>query len=89
MPVVVLILPGNKPNSGVSLALQEYLLLAKRYYSAEPQSVDFVGAADAIRREINSSVEQQTEGKFQLPVFPLQIKKESFWLLCAQGAHGR
>ncbi|NXS02141.1 SPB10 protein, partial [Oxylabes madagascariensis] len=44
---------------------KEYLLLAKRYYSAEPQSVDFVGAADAIRREINSSVEQQTEGKIQ------------------------
>ncbi|KFO61737.1 Serpin B10 [Corvus brachyrhynchos] len=49
----------------VSLALQEYLLLAKRYYSAEPQSVDFVGAADEIRRDINSSVEQQTEGKIQ------------------------
>ncbi|NWV22385.1 SPB10 protein, partial [Origma solitaria] len=44
---------------------KEYLLLAKRYYSAEPQSVDFVGAADEIRREINSSVEQQTEGKIQ------------------------
>lgn len=55
----------SKPKSGVSIALQEYLLLAKRYYNAEPQSVDFVGAADAVRREINSSVEQQTEGKFQ------------------------
>lgn len=43
----------------------EYLLLAKRYYSAEPQSVDFVAAADEIRRDINSSVEQQTEGKIQ------------------------
>ncbi|NXF06630.1 SPB10 protein, partial [Smithornis capensis] len=44
---------------------KEYLQLAKKYYSAEPQSVDFVGAADEIRREINSNVEQQTEGKIQ------------------------
>ncbi|XP_066042996.1 serpin B10-like [Chamaea fasciata] len=44
---------------------KEYLLLAKKYYSAEPQSVDFVGEAEAVRREINSSVEQQTEGKIQ------------------------
>ncbi|KFQ70512.1 Serpin B10, partial [Phaethon lepturus] len=49
----------------VSLALQEYLELAKKYYNAEPQSVDFVGAADEIRREINSRVEHQTEGKIQ------------------------
>ncbi|KFP48048.1 Serpin B10 [Cathartes aura] len=49
----------------VSLALQEYLQLAKKYYDAEPQSVDFVGAADEIRREINSKVEHQTEGKIQ------------------------
>ncbi|KAF2982282.1 hypothetical protein EK904_010783 [Melospiza melodia maxima] len=44
---------------------KEYLFLAKRYYGAEPQSVNFVGAADAVRRDINSSVEQQTEGKIQ------------------------
>ncbi|KFZ61987.1 Serpin B10 [Podiceps cristatus] len=49
----------------VSLALQEYLQLAKKYYNAEPQSVDFVGAADEIRKEINSRVERQTEGKIQ------------------------
>ncbi|KFQ36649.1 Serpin B10 [Mesitornis unicolor] len=49
----------------VSLALQEYLQLAKKYYNAEPQPVDFVGAADEIRREINSKVEHQTEGKIQ------------------------
>uniref|UniRef100_A0A8D0FAI0 Serpin family B member 10 n=1 Tax=Strix occidentalis caurina TaxID=311401 RepID=A0A8D0FAI0_STROC len=45
--------------------MQEYLQLAKKYYNAEPQSVDFVGAADEIRREINSNVEHQTEGKIQ------------------------
>ncbi|XP_418982.2 serpin B10 [Gallus gallus] len=44
---------------------KEYLQLAKKYYSAEPQSVDFVGAANAIRREINSTVEHQTEGKIK------------------------
>ncbi|KFQ16144.1 Serpin B10 [Leptosomus discolor] len=49
----------------VSLALQEYLQLAKKYHDAEPQSADFVGAADEIRREINSEVEHQTEGKIQ------------------------
>lgn len=54
---------GSKHKTGVSLALQEYLQLAKKYYNAEPQSVDFVGAADEIRKEINSKVEHQTEGK--------------------------
>ncbi|KFV06402.1 Plasminogen activator inhibitor 2 [Pterocles gutturalis] len=49
----------------VSLALQEYLQLAKKYYNAEPQSVDFLGGADEIRREINSKVKHQTEGKIQ------------------------
>ncbi|XP_005149988.1 serpin B10-like [Melopsittacus undulatus] len=44
---------------------KEYLQLAKKYYNAEPQSVDFVGAADEIRREINSKAEYQTEGKIQ------------------------
>ncbi|NXU80426.1 PAI2 inhibitor, partial [Oreotrochilus melanogaster] len=44
---------------------KEYLQLAKKYYNAEPQSVDFVGAAEEIRREINSRVEHQTEGKIQ------------------------
>ncbi|XP_035408630.1 serpin B10-like [Cygnus atratus] len=44
---------------------KEYLQLAKKYYNAEPQAVDFVGAANEIRREINSRVEEQTEGKIQ------------------------
>lgn len=45
--------------------MQEYLQLAKKYYNAEPQAVDFMGAANEIRREINSRVEEQTEGKLQ------------------------
>ncbi|NWX12626.1 SPB10 protein, partial [Aegotheles bennettii] len=44
---------------------KEYLRLVKKYYNAEPQSVDFVEAADEIRREINSRVEHQTDGKIQ------------------------
>ncbi|XP_010136179.1 PREDICTED: serpin B10-like isoform X2 [Buceros rhinoceros silvestris] len=44
---------------------KEYLQLTKKYYNAEPQSVNFVGAADEIRREINSKVEHQTEGKIR------------------------
>ncbi|XP_009072077.1 PREDICTED: serpin B10-like isoform X2 [Acanthisitta chloris] len=44
---------------------KEYLQLAKKYYNAEPQSVDFAGSADETRREINSNVEHQTEGKIQ------------------------
>lgn len=63
--LLAFILAGNKDKTGFSLALQEYLQLVKKYYSAEPQSVDFVGAADEIRREINSKVEHQTEGKLQ------------------------
>ncbi|KFO05265.1 Serpin B10 [Balearica regulorum gibbericeps] len=55
----------NSLPFSVSLALQEYLQFTKKYYNAEPQSVDFVGAADEIRREINARVEHQTEGKIQ------------------------
>ncbi|XP_039107826.1 serpin B10 [Hyaena hyaena] len=35
----------------------------KTYFGAEPQSVNFVGASGQIRKEINSWVESQTEGK--------------------------
>lgn len=70
-------LAGNKHKTAVSLVLQEYLQLAKKYYNAEPQSVDFVGAADEIRREINSRVEQQTEGKL-LPLLS-QLKNMLLW----------
>uniref|UniRef100_A0A8B9QKY5 Serpin domain-containing protein n=1 Tax=Anas platyrhynchos TaxID=8839 RepID=A0A8B9QKY5_ANAPL len=68
----------NKPNKNYMLKSvnqlygekslpfsKEYLQLAKKYYNAEPQAVDFMGAANEIRREINSRVEEQTEGKIQ------------------------
>uniref|UniRef100_A0A8C4VWR6 Serpin family B member 10 n=1 Tax=Gopherus evgoodei TaxID=1825980 RepID=A0A8C4VWR6_9SAUR len=54
----------------LSLALKEYLQSIKKYYHTEPRAVDFMGAAEEVRREINSNVEHQTEGKIQalLPV---------------------
>ncbi|XP_067387435.1 serpin B10-like [Emydura macquarii macquarii] len=49
---------------------KEYLQSIKKYYRTEPQAVDFMGAAEEVRRKINSTVERQTEGKIQdlLPV---------------------
>ncbi|XP_045383287.1 serpin B10 [Lemur catta] len=41
----------------------KYLEDMKTYFGAEPRSVNFVGASDQIRKEINSWVESQTEGK--------------------------
>uniref|UniRef100_A0A674IY71 Serpin domain-containing protein n=1 Tax=Terrapene triunguis TaxID=2587831 RepID=A0A674IY71_9SAUR len=40
------------------------------FNKVKPRAVDFMGAAEEVRREINSSVEHQTEGKIQalLPV---------------------
>uniref|UniRef100_A0A8C4KKN7 Serpin B10-like n=1 Tax=Dromaius novaehollandiae TaxID=8790 RepID=A0A8C4KKN7_DRONO len=38
---------------------------SKKYYNAEPESADFVRTANEIRKEINSKVEHQTEGKIQ------------------------
>ncbi|XDB64041.1 hypothetical protein AB1E18_017358 [Capra hircus] len=42
---------------------KKYLEDVKTYFGAEPQSVNFMGASDHIRKEINSWVEKQTEGK--------------------------
>ncbi|EPQ04836.1 Serpin B8 [Myotis brandtii] len=43
--------------------LKKYLEDMKAYFGAEPQLVNFLGASDQIRKEINSWVESQTEGK--------------------------
>lgn len=43
---------------------QKYLEDMKTYFGAEPQSVNFVESFDQIRKEINSWVERQTEGKY-------------------------
>ncbi|XP_037662044.1 serpin B10-like isoform X2 [Choloepus didactylus] len=41
----------------------KYLEVMKKYFGAEPQSVNFVETFDKVRKEINSWVENQTEGK--------------------------
>ncbi|XP_076992233.1 serpin B10 isoform X2 [Tamandua tetradactyla] len=41
----------------------KYLEVMKKYFGAEPQSVNFMETFDQARKEINSWVENQTEGK--------------------------
>lgn len=43
--------------------LQEFLGATQKYYQADLKEVDFIGAAEACRGEINSWVEQQTESE--------------------------
>ncbi|ELW71269.1 Plasminogen activator inhibitor 2 [Tupaia chinensis] len=43
--------------------LQEYIQLSKKYYSTEPQAVNFLECAEEARKNINSWVETQTKGK--------------------------
>uniref|UniRef100_A0A8C8VQZ1 Serpin B10 n=1 Tax=Pelusios castaneus TaxID=367368 RepID=A0A8C8VQZ1_9SAUR len=47
------------------LSFQGYVEFVKKYYHAEPQTVNFKNAAEQVRKEINSWVEKQTEGKIQ------------------------
>ncbi|XP_006892799.1 PREDICTED: plasminogen activator inhibitor 2 [Elephantulus edwardii] len=42
---------------------EEYLELSKKYYSTEPQAVDFLECAEEARNKINSWVKTQTKGK--------------------------
>ncbi|XP_015974422.2 plasminogen activator inhibitor 2 [Rousettus aegyptiacus] len=42
---------------------EEYIELSKKYYSTEPQAVDFLECAEAARRKINFWVNNQTKGK--------------------------
>ncbi|XP_036593869.1 serpin B10-like [Trichosurus vulpecula] len=66
----------NKPNNSYLLKTAnrlygektypfhgEYLENMKKYFGAEPQSVNFLETADQIRTKINSWVENETEGK--------------------------
>ncbi|XP_060630714.2 serpin B10-like [Anolis sagrei] len=45
--------------------VDEYLQFVKKYYHAEPQSVDFLHAAEQVRGQINSWVERQTDNKIK------------------------
>ncbi|XP_006837606.1 PREDICTED: plasminogen activator inhibitor 2 [Chrysochloris asiatica] len=42
---------------------EEYMQLSKKYYSTEPQVVDFLDCAEEARQKINSWVKTQTKGK--------------------------
>ncbi|XP_006192546.1 plasminogen activator inhibitor 2 [Camelus ferus] len=42
---------------------EEYMQLSKKYYSTEPQAVDFLECSEEARKKINSWVETQTKGK--------------------------
>ncbi|XP_024436470.2 plasminogen activator inhibitor 2 isoform X2 [Desmodus rotundus] len=42
---------------------KEYMQLSKKYYSTEPQEVDFLECAEGARKKINFWVETQTKGK--------------------------
>ncbi|KAI3368459.1 hypothetical protein L3Q82_025475 [Scortum barcoo] len=45
--------------------LPQFLEATEKYYHADLKAVDFIGAPEACRREINSWVEQQTENKIK------------------------
>ncbi|XP_004398136.1 PREDICTED: plasminogen activator inhibitor 2 [Odobenus rosmarus divergens] len=42
---------------------EEYMQLSKKYYSTEPQAVDFLECTEETRKKINSWVKTQTKGK--------------------------
>ncbi|KAL4682889.1 hypothetical protein H8957_006444 [Semnopithecus entellus] len=42
---------------------EEYIRLCQKYYSSEPQAVDFLEYAEEARKKINSWVKTQTQGK--------------------------
>lgn len=42
-------------------SLQEFLEATQKHYRADLKAVDFIGAPEACRGEINSWVEEQTE----------------------------
>ncbi|XP_035172224.1 heterochromatin-associated protein MENT-like [Oxyura jamaicensis] len=68
----------NKPRNTYSLRtanriyvektyplLPTYIQLSKKYYKAEPQKVNFKTASEQSRKEINTWVEKETEGKIK------------------------
>ncbi|XP_003788509.1 plasminogen activator inhibitor 2 [Otolemur garnettii] len=44
---------------------EEFMQLCKKYYSTEPQAVDFLECAEEARKKINSWVKTQTKGKIE------------------------
>ncbi|KAG7236058.1 hypothetical protein INR49_001392 [Caranx melampygus] len=65
---ICIIHPENsQPLYGEKTAnfLTDFLTATQKYYQADLRAVDFIGAAEACRGEINSWVEQQTENKIK------------------------
>lgn len=61
----------------VCFFLKEYIQLCKKYYSTEPEAVDFLKYAEEARKKINSWVKTQTKGKtldFFFFFFSFEIK---------------
>lgn len=59
---------------GFPLGFQKFLDATQKYYQADLKAIDFIGAPEECRAEINTWVEQQTESeKFHLNRTP------SFW----------
>lgn len=50
-------------------SLKEFLEATQKHYQADLKAVDFIGAPEACRGEINSWVEQQTESGYFLHKF--------------------
>ncbi|NXD64838.1 SPB10 protein, partial [Eolophus roseicapillus] len=76
----------NKPRSTYSLKsanrifvektfplLPVYIQLSKNYYKAEPHKVSFKTAPEQSRKEINTWVEKQTEGKIKNLLAPPEV----------------
>uniref|UniRef100_A0AAZ1XBN4 Serpin domain-containing protein n=1 Tax=Oreochromis aureus TaxID=47969 RepID=A0AAZ1XBN4_OREAU len=55
--------------------LPEFLEATQKYYQADLKAVDFIGAPEACRAEINSWVEQQTENKIKDLLKPGTVDK--------------
>uniref|UniRef100_A0A8V5GHZ4 Uncharacterized protein n=1 Tax=Melopsittacus undulatus TaxID=13146 RepID=A0A8V5GHZ4_MELUD len=66
----------NKPRSTYSLKTANRIYmekLFKKYYKAEPQNVSFKTAMEQSRKEINTWVEKQTEGKIKNLLGPRDV----------------
>ncbi|NXP46117.1 SPB10 protein, partial [Heliornis fulica] len=55
------------------LLLPTYIQLSKNYYKAEPQKVNFKTAPEQSRKEINTWIEKQTEGKIKNLLGPRDV----------------
>ncbi|CAI5682633.1 unnamed protein product [Oreochromis niloticus] len=55
--------------------LPDFLEATQKYYQADLKAVDFIGAPEACRAEINSWVEQQTENKIKDLLKPGTVSK--------------